>query len=159
MAGEPIVTYVGNVTGDPELRFTPQGKAVVNLNLAVNHRIKKGDAWEDGPTTWLRLSAWEDMAENIAETIQKGMRVIVQGRQATQEFEDKEGNKRSSLTLQIEAIGPDLRFQTAQVTKVGKRSGGGGGGAQRQSAPQAAAQPDPWAVDSQGQAFDDAPPF
>lgn len=156
MAGEPIVTYVGNITADPEMRFTPSGKAVVNLNLAVNSRVKKGDSWEDGPTTWVRLSAWDEMAENIAESIQKGVRVIVQGRQATQEYETKDGEKRSTLVLQIEAIGPDLRFATAAVTKAAKRTGGGGAAPRAAAAP---AQADPWATDGQGQAFADEPPF
>jgi single-strand DNA-binding protein len=151
MAGEPIVTYVGNVTADPELRFMTNGKAVANFNLAVSHRVKKGDTWEDGATTWVRCTAWESLAENVAESIAKGTRVIVQGRQSTEEYEDREGNKRSTLTLQIEAVGPELRFATAAVTKVGSRAGGG---SRAGAAQQASAAADPWAGPAVGE-----PPF
>lgn len=154
MAGEPIVTYVGNVTADPELRFLASGKGVCNFTLAVNHRVKKGDSWEDGPTTWVRCTVWEEFGENVVESIKKGNRVIVQGKQFTQEYETKEGEKRSSLCLTVDAVGPDLRFATASVTRAQRAGGGsGGGGAQRSAEPP---QNDPWATPS---GADNEPPF
>lgn len=155
MAGEPIVTIVGNLGADPELKFQPSGKAVVNFPLVQTNRVKKGDTWEDGDPTWFRCAAWEGLAENIAESLTKGMRVIVQGAMSTRAYETKEGDKRTSLELRVESIGPDLRWATAQVTRS---TGGGGGGASRPAA-RAAASDDPWVQDGAGVAQDDAPPF
>lgn len=153
MAGEPIVTIVGNLAGDPELKFNPSGKAVVNFTLVQTNRVKKGDTWEDGDPTWFRCNAWEGLAENIAESLTKGTRVIVQGALSTRNYETKEGEKRSSLELRVDSIGPDLRWATAQVARV---ASGGSKPAARAAAPKS---DDPWAQDGAGVSQDDAPPF
>lgn len=147
MAGEIPLNVVGTLTGDPELRFLPSGKAVANFTLAQNPRIKDGDGWKDGEPTFLRCNAWEGMAENIVESLHKGDRVIVQGGMYSRAWEDKEGNKRSALEVRVEAVGPDLRYATAVVTKIRK-----GGGGFQQAAPTA----DPWATTA---VSDGQPPF
>lgn len=140
MAGEPIITVVGNVGGDPELRFTPGGKAVCGFSVASTPRLKDDAGnYTDGTATWLRCSAWDQLAENVAESVQKGQRVIVQGRLSTREYETREGEKRTSLELQVEAIGPELRFATARVERAGQ-------GGQRQQGGSPAPQSDPWAT-------------
>jgi len=140
MAGEPIITVVGNIATDPELRFTPAGKAVCGFTVAQTPRTKDGDQWVDGTTTWLRCSVWDKYAENVAESLQKGHRVIVQGRLSTREYE-KDGEKRTSLELQVDAIGPELRWATCRVDKGAAREDGRAG---RRPADQQAA--DPWAT-------------
>lgn len=139
MAGEINLVVVGTLTGDPEMRFLPSGKAVANFTVAQNPRVRDGDGWKDGDPTFLRCNAWEGMAENIVESLHKGDRVIVQGGMYSRAWEDKEGNKRSSLEVRVEAVGPDLRYATAAVTKIRRDSTGGGFQA---SAPAA----DPWAT-------------
>ena len=146
MAGEPIITVVGNIGGDPELRFTPSGKAVANFTVASTPRVKDGDQYVDGTTTWLRCSVWDSHAENVVESLQKGQRVIVQGRLSTREFEHN-GEKRTALELAVDAIGPELRWSTANVKRT-ERNGNGGGQQQRQSGGKAA---DPWAKPAGGQ--------
>lgn len=145
MSGEPIITVVGNVTADPELRFTPAGKAVAGFTVASTPRVKDGDQWVDGETTWLRCSAWEQLAENVAESIQKGVRVIVQGALSSRSYE-KDGQTRTSLELRVDAIGPELRFATARVERA-QRGQGGSRPAQGQQRPP---QNDPWAVPASG---------
>lgn len=124
MAGEPIITVVGNVTNDPELRFTPSGAAVANMTVAVTPRKKSADGneWvnDEERTTFYRCTAWRQLAENIAESIQKGTRVIVQGRFSARNWETKEGEKRTSFDLQIDAVGPELRWATSKVIKAAK---------------------------------------
>lgn len=149
MAGEMQLTVVGTLTGDPELRFLPSGKAVANFTIAQNPRVKDGNEWKDGDPTFIRCNAWEGMAENVVESLHKGDRVIVQGGLYSRAWEDKERNKRSSLELRIEAVGPDLRYATAAVTKIRKGQGGGF----QQTAPAA----DPWATPAA--AFESQPPF
>lgn len=126
MAGEPIVTLVGNLADDPELRFTPSGAAVANFRIGITPRVKNGDEWEDGTTTWVSCHAWRDLAENVAESLQRGARVIVQGRMSTRTYTTRDGREGSSLELEVDAVGPDLRWATAKVTR--SRGGGGGGG-------------------------------
>jgi single-strand DNA-binding protein len=156
MSGEPIVTIVGNLASDPELKFQPSGKAVANFTVVQTNRVKKGDTWEDGDPTWFRCAAWEGLAENIAESLTKGTRVIVQGAMYTRAYETKEGEKRTSLELRVEAIGPELRWATAQVARV--QSGGGSKPAAKASS--AAQSDDPWVSDGAASATqDDAPPF
>jgi len=133
MAGlQNSVTIVGNVTDDPELRFTPSGLPVANFTVAVNSRIKKGDQWEDRNDGFFRCSCWRDMAENVAESITKGTRVMVTGRLQEQKWEDNDGGKRSRIEIQVDEVGPTLRWATATVTKSQRSSGGGyqGGGGQ-----------------------------
>lgn len=140
MAGEIVVTIVGNLTADPELRFLPSGKGVAEFTVVHNNRIKDGNAWKDGAPTFLRCAAWEGMGENVIESLKKGDRVIVQGGMYSDEWTDKENNKRSTLKLRVEAVGPDLRYATAAVTKIRRDSTGGGF---QSTAP---ANNDPWAT-------------
>lgn len=122
MANEIPLYLVGNLTADPELRFLSSGKAVANFTLVHNPRVKDGNEWKDGDPTFIRCNAWEGMAENVIESLHKGDRVIVHGGMYTRPWEDKEGNKRSSLELRVEAVGPDLRYATAAVTKIRRDS-------------------------------------
>jgi len=144
MAGETVITVIGNITDDPELRFTPSGAAVANFTVASTPRTlnKQTNEWEDGEALFLRCSIWRQAAENVAESLQKGARVIVQGRLKARTWETREGEKRTSFELDVEEIGPSLRWATAKVTRA-SRSGGGGGGGYGGGAP--SQQPDPWA--------------
>lgn len=126
MASDNTVTLVGNITDDPELRFTPSGAAVANFTVAVNRRFKSGDRWEDKLDGFFRCSCWREMAENVAESLQKGARVVVVGRLTQRSWEDQEGNKRSAVEIQVDEVGPSLRWATAAVQKS-QRTGGGGG--------------------------------
>jgi single-strand DNA-binding protein len=129
MAGlQNSVTIVGNVTDDPELRFTPSGLPVANFTVAVNSRVKKGDQWEDRNDGFFRCSCWRDMAENVAESLQKGTRVMVIGRLQESKWEDNDGGKRSRIEIQVDEVGPTLRWATATVQKSQRSSGGGFGG-------------------------------
>jgi single-strand DNA-binding protein len=126
------VTLVGNVTDDPELRFTPSGRPVANFTVAVNRRFKNNDGqWEDRLDGFFRCSCWADMAENAAESLTKGTRVLVTGRLNQRSWEDNDGNKRSAFEVQVDEIGPSLKWATAQVQKSNRSTGGGqtsGGG-------------------------------
>ena len=130
MAGETVITVVGNVTDDPELRFTPGGAAVANFTVASTPRTfdRQSNEWKDGDTLFLRCSVWRQAAENVAESLQRGMRVIVQGRLKQRSYETKEGEKRTVVELEVDEVGPSLRFATAKVTKTSRGGGGGGGG-------------------------------
>ena len=132
MAGETIITVVGNLTADPELRFTPAGAAVANFTVASTPRNfdRQTNEWRDGETLFLRCSIWRDAAENVAESLTKGMRVIVQGRLVQRSFETREGERRTVVELQVDEIGPSMRYATAQVTRASRGGGnfGGGGG-------------------------------
>ena len=125
------VTLVGNITDDPELRFTPSGAAVANFTVAVNRRWRTPEGqWEDKLDGFFRCNCWRDMAENVAESMTKGMRVVVTGRLQQRSWDDQEGNKRSAFEIQVDEVGPSLRWATASVQKS-QRSGGGqssGGG-------------------------------
>ncbi|QZY29132.1 single-stranded DNA-binding protein [Nocardioides coralli] len=145
MAGETVITVVGNITDDPELRFTPSGAAVANFTVASTPRTmnRQTNEWEDGEPLFLRCSIWRQAAENVAESLQKGARVIVQGRLKARTWETREGEKRTSFELDVDEIGPSLRWATAKVTKASRSGGGGGGG---YGAPQQSSQPDPWAT-------------
>ena len=118
------VTIVGNVTDDPELRFTPSGQAVANFTVAVNKRFKNqaGD-WEDRLDGFFRCSCWRDMAENVAESLKKGTRVVVTGRLQQRSWDDQEGNKRSAVEIQVDEVGPSLRWATAAITKSSRSTG------------------------------------
>ena len=134
MASDNTITIVGNVTDDPELRFTPSGLPVANFTVAVNRRFKNASGqWEDKLDGFFRCSCWRDMAENVAESLQKGTRVVVVGRLQEQRWEDQEGGKRSRIEIQVDEVGPSLRWATASVQKSNRSTGaqaGGGGGAQ-----------------------------
>lgn len=129
MAGETVITVVGNLTADPELRFTPNGAAVANFTVASTPRTfdRQTNEWKDGEALFLRCSVWREAAENVAESLTKGMRVIVQGRLKARSYDDRDGNRRTSWELDVDEVGPALRFATAKVTRA-QRSGGGGGG-------------------------------
>ena len=129
MAGETVITVVGNVTDDPELRFTPGGAAVANFTVASTPRTfdRQSNEWKDGDTLFLRCNVWRQAAENVAESLQRGMRVIVPGRLKQRSYETKEGEKRTVVELEVDEVGPSLRYATAKVNKT-TRGGGGGGG-------------------------------
>jgi len=166
MAGETVITVVGNLTDDPELRFTANGAAVANFTVASTPRFfdKQTNDWKDGDALFLRCSVWRQAAENVAESLQRGARVVVQGRLKQRSYETREGEKRTVYELDVEEVGPSLKYATAKVTKASRGSGGGsfggsaggssGGGASTQSGPPAE---DPWA--SAAPASGDEPPF
>jgi len=135
MAGDTVITVIGNITGDPELRFTPSGAAVANFTVASTPRAfdRQSNEWKDGETLFMRCSVWRDAAENVAESIQRGTRVIVSGRLKSRSYETKEGEKRTVVELDVEEVGPSLKYASAKVTKTqrggGPGSGGGFGGA------------------------------
>ncbi len=130
MAGETVITVVGNLVEDPELRFTPSGAAVAAFRIASTpSRFNKDTSkWEDGESLFLRCSVWRQAAENVAESLQRGMRVIVQGRLKQREWETKEGEKRTSYEIDVDEVGPSLKFATAKVVKTQRGGGGGFGG-------------------------------
>ncbi len=130
MAGDTVITVVGNLTADPELRFTPSGAAVANFTVASTPRTfdKNSNEWKDGEALFLRCSVWRQAAENVAESLQRGTAVIVQGRLKQRSFETKEGEKRTVYELDVDEVGPSLKFATAKVTKASRSGGGGGGG-------------------------------
>ena len=129
MAGETVITVIGNLTADPELRFTPSGSAVANFTIASTPRTfdRQTNEWKDGEALFLRASVWREAAENVAETLTKGMRVIAQGRLRSRSYDTKEGERRTVMELEVDEIGPSLRFASAKVTRT-QRSGGGNGG-------------------------------
>ena len=135
MAGETQITVIGNLTADPELRFTPNGAAVANFTVASTPRTfdKQRNEWVDGEALFLRCAAWKQLGENVAESLTKGLQVIVQGRLKSRSYETKEGEKRTSMELEVDAVGPSLQFATATVNRGGRGGGqprgtqGGGG--------------------------------
>ena len=148
MAGETTITVVGNLVDDPELRFTPSGAPVANFRIASTPRTfdRQSNEWKDGDTLFLSCAVWRQAAENVAESLQRGMRVIVQGRLKSRQYETREGEKRTVFEIDVEEVGPSLRSASAKVTKTTRSGGGGGGysggGGGGQSAP---AGNDPWA--------------
>ncbi|HTY73089.1 MAG TPA: single-stranded DNA-binding protein [Actinomycetes bacterium] len=139
--GDIPVTVIGNLTNDPELRFTPSGQAVASFTVASSTRVRdpQTNEWKDGDTTFLRCSVWRQYAENVAESLTRGTRVIVNGRLKQRSYETKEGEKRTVYEVDVDDVGPALRYATAKITKVSRGSGGFGGG--EGSAPAE----DPWA--------------
>jgi single-strand DNA-binding protein len=129
MAGETPLTIIGNLTADPELRFTPGGDGVANFTVASTPRTfdRTSNEWKDGETLFMRCAAWRELSENVAESLLKGMRVIVTGRLKSRSFETKEGEKRTVIELEVDEVGPSLRYATAQVTRT-QRNGNGQGG-------------------------------
>jgi single-strand DNA-binding protein len=142
MAGETVITVVGNLVDDPELRFTPSGAPVANFRIASTPRTfdKQSNEWKDGEALFLSCSIWRQAAENVAESLQKGMRVIVQGRLKQRSYETREGERRTVVELEVEEVGPSLKYATAQVNRANRGGGNWGGGGQS-NAPAAA---DPW---------------
>lgn len=180
MAGETIITVVGNLTGDPELKFTPSGAAVANFTVASTPRTfdRQTNEWKDGDTLFIRCAVWRQPAENVAESLQKGQRVIVQGALRVREYERQDGSRGTSVEMNVDEVGPSLRYASAKVTRNPRGEGGnfggggsgGGGGQQRpaadawgssgggQSGPSGGGggPVDPW---SSGGGDSDAPPF
>jgi single-strand DNA-binding protein len=130
MAGETPITLVGNLTADPELRFTPSGAAVANFTVASTPRTfdRQSNEWRDGDAMFLNCAVWRQAAENVAESLQKGMRVIVQGRLKSRSYETREGEKRTVFEVDVDEVGPALRYATAKVTRTTSGGGGGQGG-------------------------------
>lgn len=128
-AGDTVITIIGNLTQDPELRFTPSGAAVANFTVASTPRTfdRQSNEWKDGETLFMRCSVWREAAENVAESLVRGSRVIVSGRLKSRSFETKEGERRTVMELEVDEVGPSLRYATAKVNKT-QRGGGGGGG-------------------------------
>ncbi|MDX6309106.1 MAG: single-strand DNA-binding protein [Nocardioidaceae bacterium] len=169
MAGETTITVVGNLTDDPDLRFTPSGAAVANFTVASTPRFfdKQTNEWKDGDALFLRCSIWRQAAENVAESLHRGTRVIVQGRLRQRSYETREGEKRTVFELDVDEVGPSLKYATAKTTKT-TRSGTGGDSGSRDAGndPWATAAPtsggqqgggnDPWAAPAGGS---DEPPF
>jgi single-strand DNA-binding protein len=127
MAGETPITVIGNLTSDPELKFTPSGAGVANFTVASTPRTldRASGEWKDGEALFLRCSIWRDQAEHVAESLTKGMRVIVQGRLRQRSYETKDGEKRTVVECEVDEIGPSLRFAQAQVTRTGGERNGG----------------------------------
>ena len=178
MAGETVITVVGNLTADPELRFTPSGAAVANFTVAATPRTfdRQSGEWKDGDALFMRCNVWRQAAENVAETLTRGMRVMVSGRLRQRSFETREGEKRTVVELEVDEVGPSLKYATAKINKVSRGSGGfgdsgggfggdagggsagGSGGGSRSSAPM----DDPWGSAppaGSSPAADDEPPF
>ena len=135
MAGETTITLVGNLTADPELRFTPSGAAVANFTVASTPRTfdRQTNEWRDGDAMFLNCAVWRQAAENVAESLQKGMRVIVQGRLKSRSYETREGERRTVFEVDVDEIGPALRYATAKVARNASGSSGGGQGGGRPS--------------------------
>jgi single-strand DNA-binding protein len=147
MAGETVITVVGNLVDDPELRFTPSGAAVANFRIASTPRTfdRQTNEWKDGDALFLTCSVWRQAAENVAESLQRGMRVVVQGRLKSRQYETREGEKRTVFEIDVEEVGPSLKYATAKVTRT-TRSGGGGGFS---GGGQGGGDNDPWATPAQ----------
>jgi single-strand DNA-binding protein len=174
MAGETIITIVGNLTDDPELRFTPSGAAVAKFRVASTPRTfdRESGQWKDGEPLFLQCSVWRQAAENVAESLHRGSRVIVSGRLRQRTYETREGEKRTVIDLEVDEIGPSLRYATAKVQKMSRSGGGGGFGSGGGNAPSQGPSSgggggfadDPWATAAPvggpgGSNFDDEPPF
>jgi single-strand DNA-binding protein len=130
MAGDTTITVIGNLTDDPELRFTPSGAAVAKFRVASTPRFldRQSGEWKDGEPLFLACNIWRDAAEHVAESLQRGTRVIVSGRLRQRSYETREGEKRTVIELEVDEIGPSLRYATAKVQKMARSGGGGGGG-------------------------------
>jgi single-strand DNA-binding protein len=129
MANGNTVVLVGNLTDDPELRFTPQGVAVANFRIAVNHRFKdQSGNWQDGEASYFRINCWRQMAENAAESLTRGSRVVVTGRLKMRQWETQEGEKRTAVEVEADEIGPSLKWATAKIEKTSRGGGGGSSG-------------------------------
>ena len=171
MAGDTVITVIGNLTADPELRFTPSGAAVANFTVASTPRTfdRQTNEWKDGEALFLRCNIWREAAENVAESLVRGSRVIVSGRLKQRSFETREGEKRTVVELEVDEIGPSLKYATAKVNKASRSGGGGGGfggggggGGGNSSRPAEQPKEDPWGSAPASGSFgggDDEPPF
>ena len=168
MAGETVITVIGNLTADPELRFTPSGAAVAKFRVASTPRYmdRSTNEWKDGEPLFLACTVWRQAAENVAESLVRGSRVIVSGRLKQRSYETREGEKRTVIELEVDEIGPSLRYATAKVQKMSRSSGGGGGfgssgggGGNFADDPWASATPANAGGGGSSSSFDDEPPF
>jgi single-strand DNA-binding protein len=167
MAGETVITVVGNLTADPELRFTPSGAAVASFTVASTPRTldRATNEWKDGDALFLRCSVWRQAAENVAESLTRGSRVIVQGRLRQRSYETREGEKRTVVEMEVDEVGPSLRYATAKVnrTQRGSSTGGGFGSGSGGGSSSGGGAPvdDPWgsAAPADAGAYSDEPPF
>jgi single-strand DNA-binding protein len=152
MAGETVITLVGNLVDDPELRFTPSGAAVANFRLASTPRTfdRQANEWKDGDTLFLTANVWRQAAENVAESLQRGMRVIVTGRLKSRSYETREGERRTVFEIDVDEVGPSLRSATAKVTKASRGSGGGGFGGGNSGGGNSGGGDDPWSSPAPG---------
>lgn len=158
MAGETVITVVGNLTADPELRYTQNGLPVANFTIASTPRQfdRQANEWKDQDALFMRCSAWREFAEHIAGSLTKGMRVVAQGRLVQRSYQDREGNNRTAMELQVDEIGPSLKYATAQVTRAARSGGAGasGGGSDTWSTP--GASEEPWSTPGSSTASTDA---
>jgi len=168
MAGETTVTIIGNLTADPELRFTPSGAGVANFTIASTPRFLQNGKWEDGDALFMRCNAWRQLAENVAESLRRGDRVVAYGRLKQRSFETREGEKRTVVELDVDEIGPSLKWATARVQKAERQGGQGFDRSSGQAPPE-----DPWArspggrqpgqqasgYNTPGSNYQDEPPF
>ncbi|MBN9620263.1 MAG: single-stranded DNA-binding protein [Actinobacteria bacterium] len=172
MAGDTVITVVGNLTADPELRFTHSGAAVASFTIASTPRTfdRNSNEWKDGEALFLRCSIWRQAAENVAESLQRGMRVVAQGRLKQRSYETREGEKRTVVEMEVEEIGPSLRYATAKVNRTQRGSSGGGFGSSggdggsfggNSGGGNSGGSDDPWgsAPPSGGGGFSEEPPF
>ncbi|MGV0625196.1 single-stranded DNA-binding protein [Mycolicibacter minnesotensis] len=166
--GDTTITVVGNLTADPDLRFTPSGAAVANFTVASTPRVydRQSGEWKDGDALFLRCNIWREAAENVAESLTRGSRVIVTGRLRQRSFETREGEKRTVYEVEVDEVGPSLRYATAKINKVSRGGGGGGfgggGGAPAPAGPSGPPAEDPWGSAPASGSFggaDDEPPF
>ncbi|KLO29107.1 single-stranded DNA-binding protein [Mycolicibacter heraklionensis] len=166
--GDTTITVVGNLTADPDLRFTPSGAAVANFTVASTPRVfdRQSGEWKDGDALFLRCNIWREAAENVAESLTRGSRVIVTGRLRQRSFETREGEKRTVYEVEVDEVGPSLRYATAKINKVSRGGGGGGfgggGGAPASAGPSGPPAEDPWGSAPASGSFggaDDEPPF
>jgi single-strand DNA-binding protein len=170
MAGDTTITIIGNLVNDPELRYTPTGQAVATFRVASTPRFldRATNEWKDGDSLFLSCNVWRQAAENVAESLQRGMRVIVSGRLRQRSYETKEGEKRTVYEIEVDEVGPSLRNASAKVSRSTRASGGGGfGGGQSGQGGQGGygggaggrVNDDPWAADPADNGFSDEPPF
>lgn len=166
--GDTTITVVGNLTADPDLRFTPSGAAVANFTVASTPRVfdRQSNEWKDGDALFLRCNIWREAAENVAESLTRGSRVIVTGRLRQRSFETREGEKRTVYEVEVDEVGPSLRYATAKINKVSRGGGGGGfgggGGVPASAGPSGPPAEDPWGSAPASGSFggaDDEPPF
>jgi single-strand DNA-binding protein len=168
-AGDTTITIIGNLVNDPELRYTPTGQAVATFRVASTPRYmdRQTNEWKDGDSLFLSCNVWRQAAENVAESLQRGMRVIVSGRLRQRSYETKEGEKRTVYEVEVDEVGPSLRNASAKVNRSARASAGGFGGGASGSAGQGGygsgaggrANDDPWAADPGDSGFSDEPPF
>jgi single-strand DNA-binding protein len=163
MAGDTQITIIGNLVDDPQLRYTPTGQAVASFRVASTPRFldKNTNEWKDGDSLFLSCNVWRQAAENVAESLQRGMRVIVSGRLRQRSYETKEGEKRTVYEIEVDEVGPSLRSASAKVVRSSRATGGqgGSGGGSGYGGSSGRASDDPWASEPADSGFSDEPPF